>query len=72
MSCFNSRNAEMFSKPRDYDGFQVYGVCLKDMGRDGQHNAYPIYVPGGEACKSKIPINQDSRQVQMTLPKEAL
>ncbi|MGJ4851900.1 hypothetical protein ACH6CV_16810 [Bacillota bacterium Meth-B3] len=62
--CYNCRYAEMFSKPREYDGFQVHGVCLKDMGRNGMHNAYPLYIPDA-GCKSKIPFGRDSRQVQL-------
>jgi len=65
MSCFNCRHAEMFGTPRDYDGFQVHGVCLKDMGRNGSYSAYPIYIPDSGACKSKAPSKRDSRQVKM-------
>ena len=70
MSCYNCKNAEMFKKPREYDGFTVHGVCLKDMGRNGRYNAYPIYVPGGGACKSKVPMKQDSRQIQIAFDEE--
>ena len=60
----------MFSKPREYDGFVVHGVCLKGMGRNGMYNAYPIYIPDGGACKSKAPSSRDSRQTQLDLMTE--
>jgi hypothetical protein len=62
----------MFSRPREYDGFQVHGVCLKDMGKNGMYNAYPIYIAGNKACKSQIPTNKDSRQVQIDFGKEGV
>ncbi len=66
MSCYNCKNAEIFVKPREYDGFAVHGVCMKRMGKNGHYDALPIYIPGAR-CKDEIPTRSDSRQVQMDL-----
>lgn len=66
MSCYNCKHAEMFRAPRDYDGFQMHGVCLKRMGKNGHYDALSIYIPGG-SCKDEIPSKRDSRQMQIDL-----
>ena len=51
MCCYTCAHFAELKEPRLYDGFGVYGICMRSYNKNGSTTVYPIYVPGG-VCKN--------------------
>ena len=55
-SCYSCDHFSGLKEPRELgEGAAIYGYCFKDGTKDYSPNmgkGYPVYVPGGCACKS--------------------
>ena len=70
MSCYSCKNFEELKKPREVEGYTIFGYCFKKnpLYQEITLKGLPIYVPGG-SCKDykRDKSKQDSEEGQIRL-----
>lgn len=54
MSCYSCKHFAELKKPREFDGYSIYGYCFKrnKFFQEIYHKGYPVFIPESGACNS--------------------
>lgn len=67
MSCFNCKHFSEFKKPREFDGYAIYGYCYKKRKFHEKYpRGLPVYIPDG-TCKDYASNSSNAQKTVTTV-----